>query len=216
MTDPNTDWPNMASARLIKFLPMMMVGHLLVTIPTFVISIALAYATFVQADATRKIQLSESWPYVSYGTSNVSPAGETRIALTLDNNGVGPARLKAMELRYDGKPMADPRQFLQACCGYDPAHPTRFTSGSVVGVLRPGESVDFIRLEKRPDNEAIWDRLQTERWKVTVKSCYCSIFDDCWVMESGSLDPRQVDACPADWKFYEERPSPFSRPKAAN
>lgn len=216
MTEPQPKAPAPIPERLLKYLPMMMIGHLLVTIPTFVISLALAYATFVQADATRKIQLSESWPYVSYGTSNVSPEGEVRIALTLTNDGVGPAKLKALELRYDGKPMADPREFLTACCGYNRQNPTRFTSGAVNGVLRPGQSVDFIRLTKLPENTAMWNRLQDERWKVTIKSCYCSIFDDCWVMVSGSLDPKQVDSCPADWKLFEERPSPFSRPKVTD
>src|SRR6478735_3323605 len=56
--------------RLIKYLPIFVVSHALVTIPTYIMSIALAYATFVQADATKKIQMSETWPNVSYGTSN--------------------------------------------------------------------------------------------------------------------------------------------------
>jgi hypothetical protein len=194
--------------RLLKYLPWMMAGHWLITIPTFVISIALAYATYVQADATRKIQQSETWPYVSYATSNASPEGDVRIAFTLTNGGVGPAKLKAMEFRYDGKPMANPRQFLELCCGYASGRSMRFTTGGVGGVLRPGDSIDFIRLTKLPETAAMWDRLQDERWKVKVKTCYCSIFDDCWVMESGSLDPTPVKSCPTDWKLYEEQPVP--------
>ena len=58
--------------RLIKYLPIFVISHALVTIPTFIISLALAYATYVQADATRKIQMSETWPYVSYGTGNAT------------------------------------------------------------------------------------------------------------------------------------------------
>jgi hypothetical protein len=216
MTEQKSDTANLVSQRLIKYLPFMMVGHMLITVPTFVISIALAYATFVQADATRKIQRSETWPFVSYGTGNMSDDGKAEINLTLSNGGVGPARVKALELLYGSKPMTNPRQFLQECCGYDPQRPTPFVSGPVTGVLRPGQSIDFVRLTKTPNNTALWDRLQTERWKVVVKACYCSIFDDCWVMESGSLDPTQVETCPADWRLFEEQPSPFARPKAAN
>lgn len=195
--------------RLLKYLPWMMAGHWLITIPTFVISIALAYATFVQADATRKIQQSETWPYVSYGTSNESPeGGDNRISFTLTNGGAGPAKLKAMEFRYNGNPMSSPREFLTSCCGYAPGKSIRYSTGSIDGVLRPGESIDFIRLIKNPANAEMWNRLQDERWKVKVRSCYCSIFDDCWVMESGSLDPTPVKSCPADWKRYEEQPIP--------
>ena len=216
MNEPQPKPPVALPERLLKYLPMMMIGHLMITVPTFVISLALAYATFVQADATRKIQRSETWPYVSYGTGNMSDEGKQEISLSLGNGGVGPARVKALELRYDGKPMSNPRQFLEACCGYDPDNPTPFVSGPVTGVLRPGQQIDFIRLAETPENKAIWDRLQTERWKVAVRACYCSIFDDCWVMESGSLDPQEVDNCPADWKLFEERPSPFARPRVTN
>src|SRR5687768_15244294 len=194
--------------RWLKYLPAMMIGHVLVTVPTFVISIALAYATFVQAEATRKIQQSETWPYVSYGTSNVSDEGKTEISFKLGNDGLGPARVKQIEFLYDGKPIGTPRQFLQKCCGDVPGRPTRFMSSNPEVVLRPGETTQFIRLERRPDNAAIWDRLQDERWKVAVRACYCSIFDDCWVLDTRVTDPKPVTACPAGWHDFEERPHP--------
>jgi len=38
---------------------------------------------------------------VSYGTSNALPYGTKEISLVLQNNGVGPARLEAMEFLYE-------------------------------------------------------------------------------------------------------------------
>ncbi|HEY0628734.1 MAG TPA: hypothetical protein VGD23_05340 [Sphingomicrobium sp.] len=192
--------------RLMKYLPLMMAGHLFITIPAFVISIALAYATFVQADATRKIQQTETWPYISYGTSNINDAGVDEISFMLGNDGLGPARLKQLEFRYDGQPMDSPRQFLQRCCGDLPQKPTRFMSSKFEVVLRPGESTEFIRLVKRPDNLAIWERLNSERWKVAIRACYCSIFNDCWVLDSDKPDPEPVAQCPGNWHLFEERP----------
>jgi hypothetical protein len=190
--------------RLIKYLPIFVISHALVTIPTFIISIALAYATFVQADATRKIQMSETWPYISYGTSNALPDGTKEISLVLQNNGVGPARLEAMEFLYKGKPMPNPREFLRQCC----AGQQKFTfmSAPVTGVLRPGEKTEFIRLARTDANAAIWDKLDIERWSVVVRSCYCSIFDDCWVADNRQERPQPVDACPANWRTFDERP----------
>jgi hypothetical protein len=198
--------------RILKYLPFLVVSHVLVTVPTFVISLALAYATFVQADATRKIQLSETWPYIAFGTSNISPEGKDEISIDLINDGVGPARLEQMELLYKGRPMASPREFLRSCCAGD--QPLSFMSSPVGGVLRPGEKRQFIRLVKSPDNAAIWDKLNLERWKVVVRSCYCSIFDACWVVESRLntelKGPQSVKACPGDWTTFEERPSQTS------
>ena len=190
--------------RLIKYLPIFVVSHALVTIPTFIISIALAYATFVQADATKKIQMSETWPYVSYGTSNALPDGTKEISLSLQNNGVGPARLEAMEFLYKGKPMANPREFLKECCAGDAKF--SFASAPVSGVLRPGEKTEFIQMTHTDANATIWNKLDIERWSVVVRSCYCSIFDDCWIADNRQKRPHQVDECPADWTTFDERP----------
>jgi hypothetical protein len=208
MSEPKSQPVNAIAERWLKFLPVMMIGHLLITVPAFVISIALAYATFVQAEATKKIQQSETWPYVSYGTSNISDDGKTEISFKLGNDGLGPARVKQIEFLYDGKPIKTPRQFLQTCCGDSPAQPIKFMSSNPEVVLRPGETTQFIRLERRPDNAAIWDRLQDERWKVAIRACYCSIFDDCWVLDTRVADPKQVAVCPADWTDFDERPHP--------
>ena len=190
--------------RLIKYLPIFVISHVLVTIPTFIISLALAYATYVQADATRKIQMSETWPYVSYGTSNAKPDGTKEISLVLQNNGVGPARLQAMEFLYKGKPMPNPREFLKECCAGDAKF--AFMSAPVTGVLRPGENTEFIRLARTEANARIWEKLDTERWSVVVRSCYCSIFDDCWIADNRQKTPTPVNECPANWHTFDERP----------
>lgn len=203
MTDPDHKPRDQATTRLVKYLPMMMIGHLLIAVPTVVISIALAYATFVQADATRKIQQSETWPFVSFGTGNATPEGLPEITLSLTNDGVGPAKLQAMELVYAGKSMPTAREFLRQCCAGE--EKLTFMSEPVSGVLRPGQQRNFIRLRKAEKNAAIWDRLDSERWKVRVRSCYCSIFDDCWISDSRDATPRAVEVCPADWVQFEER-----------
>ena len=190
--------------RLIKYLPALLISHIFVTVPTFIISIALAYATFVQADATRKIQMSETWPYVGYGTSNAREDGTKEIIMVLQNDGVGPARLEQMEFLYKGKPMPNPREFMRQCCAGDAKF--AFMSSPVTGVLRPGEKTEFIRFLRTDQNAAIWDKLERERWSVVVRSCYCSIFDDCWVYDNRQKRPQQVDVCPADWKTFDERP----------
>jgi hypothetical protein len=201
---PKKDLPE----RLLKYLPALVISHMLITVPTFVISLALAYATFVQANATSKIQQSETWPYISYGTGNLTDEGSREILFSLGNDGVGPARLKQLEFLYDGKPMESPRQFLQRCCGDSPNDPVDFMSSNFEIVLRPGETTNFIRLPRRPENAAIWDRLNVERWKVAIRACYCSIFDDCWVIDSRTQTPAPVKVCPANWARFEERAAP--------
>ena len=79
-------------------------------------------------------------------------------------------------------------------------------SEPVTGVLRPGQQSNFVRLVRTNENAAIWDKLDIERWSVVVRSCYCSIFDECWVSDNREKRPRSVEACPADWSTFDERP----------
>ena len=180
--------------------------EILITLPTLVISIALAYFSFVQADASRKMQRTETWPYVSYGTDNSSPEIKDEISFSLSNDGVGPARLQEMEFVYNGKPMANPVEFMRDC--RIAGKTLMFTTDRVDGVLRPGDKRKFIRMTKTGANAATWDRLNNERWKVVVRTCYCSIFDDCWVFDSRKSQPESVKICPANWTKFGEQPIP--------
>lgn len=184
--------------------------EILVSLPTLVISVALAYFSFVQADASKKMQRTETWPYVSYGTDNSSPEVKDEISFSLSNDGVGPAQLEEMEFVYAGRPMRDPLEFIQNCCAVAAAASAKnltFTTDRVDGVLRPGQKRSFIRLAKTPENVALWNRLNGERWKVVVRTCYCSIFDDCWVFDSSQKRPQSVGVCPANWLTFNEHPN---------
>jgi len=64
-----------------------------------------------------------------------------------------------------------------------------------------------MRLAKTDQNTDLWDRLNDERWKVVVRTCYCSIFDDCWVFDSAKGEPHEVKVCPADWTKFGEHPN---------
>ena len=146
--------------------------EILITLPTLVISIALAYFSFVEADASRKMQRTETWPYVSYGTDNSSPQVKDEISFNLSNDGVGPARLEEMEFLYNGKPMRDPADFIRNCCAATVrtvGKSLTYTTESVDGVLRPGEKRGFMRLAKTQENAALWNQLNDERWKVVVR-----------------------------------------------
>ena len=208
--------PEIEAKRDRPFLRSLLKTEMLITLPTLVISLALAYFSFVQADASRKMQRTETWPYVSYGTDNSSPEVKDEISFSLSNDGVGPARLQEMEFIYAGKPMRDPLEFVASCCAAAAkavAKNLTYTTDRVDGVLRPGEKRSFIKLAKTDENVSLWNRLNDERWKVVVRTCYCSIFDDCWVFDSGKGQPDEVKICPANWTKFGEHPN--LRPTAA-
>lgn len=192
--------------RLLRWLPFAMAGHLFVGLPALLISLVVAYGTYVQAEATQRMQQAATWPFLSYDTSNYSPDGKPRILLSFTNNGVGPALLGPLEIRYHGKVMRGPHEFLAACCGYKEGESMQFATEPATNVaVRPGQRIEFFNMPDIPVNHRMMASLERERWKLQVRSCYCSIFEECWIIEGPQARPQPVKACPTNWKVYKER-----------
>lgn len=192
--------------RIARWLPFAMAGHFLVGVPALLISLVVAYGTFVQAGATQRMQQAAAWPFVAYGTGNYTAEGQRLVNLSLTNNGLGPALIGALEVRFGGRAMRSPVDLLTACCGYRPGQSMQLRTWPIVNVaLRPGEAVLFMGLPGVPVNAGMIDRLDAARDRIQVRACYCSIFDDCWTVAGVQARPQPVKACPTDWTVWRER-----------
>jgi hypothetical protein len=146
------------------------------------------------ADANAKLVEANSWPFAYYDTSN----GQT-ITMSIVNDGVGPAKIEAIEVEWAGKPRRDAADFLKACCRFS-ARPSDVRYSLIAGkVLRAGQSIDILGLPHTATDDASWhllDRMRLSR-ALSVNVCYCSVFDQCWFTDIArfSLKPRQVDHC---------------------
>lgn len=198
---PSPDFP----VRLLRYLPIVTTLHFLIGLPALIASLALAYFAFVQADATRKMQTGGVMPFVTVGTSNVDDDGKANISLSMTNNGVGPAIMGPVEIRYRGKAITGPSELLQSCCSGGDTKSLSFATSPSTGIaVRPGEQLRFVGLPRTPDSEAVWTAFNRERWKLKIRACYCSIYGDCWVTEGMQAVPKAVKACPTDWTPYRE------------
>jgi hypothetical protein len=192
--------------RMVRWLPFAMAGHLLVGVPALLISLIVAYGTYEQARATQRMQQAAAWPFVAYRATNYTAAGEHIVGFSLANNGLGPALLGPVEMRYRGHPVRSAVELLARCCGYRAGGTMQLRSTPVVGAaLRPGESIDVMGLPDVPANAALFARLEAERRQVSVRACYCSIFDDCWTVDGPQAKPQEVAACPTDWAVLRDR-----------
>ncbi len=189
--------------RAMRLFPAIALINLFVAVPAVLISVGVAYFTFVQADATQKMQIASSWPHIGYESSNLAEDGSSRITLSLSNKGVGPAMIRGLELTRDGQAFTTFEELLGACCTDDPGA-LEIGIGSVHGeVLRPGETLMFAQLSPEGTPPQVWERFESVRLGLHVRTCYCSVFSDCWIGESGRFDPEPVEECPADWtQFY--------------
>jgi len=195
-----------ALRRIARWLPFAMLGHFVVGVPALLISLVVAYGTYIQAGATQRMQQAAAWPFLAYHTGNYTPDGQRLVNLSLANDGMGPALIGAVEVRYNGQPMRAPIDLLTACCGYQPGQAMQLRTAPIVNVaLRPGEEVLFMSLPAVPANAGMVDRLDAVREQIKVRACYCSIFEDCWTVEGPQAKPQPVKACPTNWTVWRQR-----------
>jgi hypothetical protein len=169
------------------------------------------------AEANARMVAASSWPFLQYGTGNLNEQGLPEISLSLSNEGVGPARIERLELRYHDKPMPSTSELLAACCFQQEGdaesvlgrNNADLASGIVTSpangkILGARQELTLLRLRRTSANMAVWDRLNKERFQIQPRVCFCSVFDECWITERKYAKPTRVAECPADWVPYGE------------
>jgi hypothetical protein len=152
------------------------------------------------------MQQAAAWPFIAYSTGNYTADGERLINLSFTNNGMGPALIGPIEVKFHGRTMRSPFDLLAACCGYRENRAMQLRTSPIVNVaMRPGEEVMFMSLPAVTANAEMVDLLDAVREEIQVRACYCSIFDDCWTVEGPQAQPRPVEACPTNWTVWRQR-----------
>lgn len=154
----------------------------------------------MSANRTQERMLAASiWPSLIAGTSNVTADGLPQISLDLLNRGTGPARVRWAQVLYDGTPVRDSRELMARCCGLEqPVEDYRLISSGIQHrVIGADEWVALLRVPQPEAPWAPWGALDRERHKIELRACYCSVLDDCWLLDSARDEPEPVARCPA-------------------
>lgn len=183
------------------------------------------WVAFDSERTNRELVASASWPFVEF-ESNESTAQPRVLQLDIVNDGIGPAKLESFELFWQGRPQRSPWQLLQSCCADgktaagEPgsiqalrADLDHLKSASDQGiVLRAGKAITFLTYTRSTDNSAIWDAFESHVvHNLSVRYCYCSAFNDCWVINARlgaqrDLNPPRVRACLRPQVPYDNTP----------
>ncbi len=153
----------------------------------------------LREDRTQERLLAASvWPYLQFSTSNIVD-NKNVVSLDLINAGVGPARVRWLDLYYHGRPIGNPRALFSACClppGKSPHRHGVITEYMQHRVLVPHELVHFVAMPLATFNSGEYQAFNRERLKMYVRACYCSVLDDCWILDSREEEPSAVRNCP--------------------
>jgi hypothetical protein len=158
------------------------------------IAVVALYAALTESAAVRRQTSAAVWPFVQVATADYDSGEAAGFTLSLINAGVGPAKVQAVRMIIDDEPMRD----WAAVVGYlGGTLDDQVARSSVRGrVLSPDEKLDLISVT----DPALARQLQaaTANQENSISYCYCSIFDECWLVDSrrDALNPEPVDRCP--------------------
>jgi hypothetical protein len=177
---------------------------LIIALAAIFISAVSLFVAIEHGKTERDLVAANSWPFLR-AVLNSDYDGGRDIAIGLSNGGVGPAKLKSLEIFYRGAPVSSSSDLLRRCCGLasDPQTvsrqlPQRFSWGLVdETVLRPGEEAHVLEVHRLKDAPDVPDRLNAALLGVGFRACYCSVFDECWLSNLRSTRPQRVGQCPA-------------------
>jgi hypothetical protein len=160
-----------------------------------------------------RIVEAESLPYVEIYTSDLDDDHRTpTYRMTIQNQGVGPARIAEVSMFVNGRPVSDFNTLIDQCCapglmkarGADKKQYRGIQNGDVIlssvrdRMIRPGEEVDVFEWRVTPASQPIIDRLKDgfASNKITTSLCYCSVFGECWTRTDDDRRPTPVKECP--------------------
>jgi hypothetical protein len=157
------------------------------------------------ADANARLVAANSWPFLQFFASNTTPQGERIITWNVVNAGVGPAKIESVEVSWRGVAVRSVNEILRVCCGLPAGE--QVIRGTLHGtVLRAGDTRAFLVMRRTPENESVWERLEQSTFSenMTMRVCYCSVFEECWLSDLQSLHPEPVQRCPVSATAFDQ------------
>jgi hypothetical protein len=149
-------------------------------------------------NAMERLVEANSWPSVQVTFSTLNLDSTPHIHFDIANKGVGPARIESLEVTYNGAPLGDGRAVLNAMLGRTtvPPRPRIQTSTITHAVMAARETISFIDFKPEAYSAEDYEAMRLGVGKINFRTCYCSVFDECWMADTSKPRPAKVKECP--------------------
>jgi hypothetical protein len=158
------------------------------TIVGFLALCVSGYTAYMQRQQVR----AAVWPILEFDSSNAPD-----IHFTLANKGVGPAIIRNVIVRVDGQPIRNWGEVFERLLGPGEHHASEHDMSN--HVLSAGESIDVLtplgtdgNPIKYDRSNPLWEKMNTDRARVTVEICYSSTLGECWTLRAGGPTSRST------------------------
>lgn len=161
---------------------------------------ALAISALALAVGTWQTRLMQTqarasvWPYVVVGYSYNQTGDRPGFDLHVENNGVGPAIVRSVQVRFDDKPVQHWTDVMGNLVGQGITVHANF-SGLSGSVIPPSLNRETAVSALYVSDPAVAKLFYAAVDRLTIDICYCSIYDDCWATHFLSRRSEPVGAC---------------------
>ena len=160
-----------------------------------IVSVASFYVAVKQTSVQEKQLEASVWPALLYDTGD----SDGEVTFSVKNAGVGPAKVRSLEVSFRGKPVTGGVQLLTECCGLSEHRDfaginLTFLDGRI---LTAGQEIEFLKFTKPKDEseDPLWDKLEEVRFEVDGRVCFCSALDQCWTVGFHETEPAPLHDC---------------------
>lgn len=190
-------------------------GHRLVDLVIALSAITISVISLVVAighgKTEERLVAANSLPFLIFkGERQGSVAAKGDVFnLTIENPGVGPANVKSLIVRIDGKIVTDRQALMERCCGYKSVGfmgdvKNGFsTNNEAVGIIPARDGRTLLQWQETLDNGELFNRFVGINDHLSLSGCFCSVLNQCWQTDlKSTTTPRPVKACPIDRRTY--------------
>jgi hypothetical protein len=156
---------------------------------------AIAVSVFALALGAYQTRLMQSqaragvWPFVSIGYTYSSNVDKDAFIWSVNNNGVGPAKVEWVTVKLDDKPMKHWQDVLEALGAN--ASVSMATSSLDGEVIPPNTNRETTVQPIKINEREVAKLFKTAEHRFKMDICYCSVYDECWIAhwQKPKVDP---------------------------
>ena len=179
--------------------------EMLVGISAVVIGVCALGVSLYETNLMREEQRAAVIPLVELSRSFFLDNGEDeseslRLILSVENVGIGPARVQDFRVTVDGEQQPTWRAAMSALLGEDVT--AQYVQSTINGRTIPVDRrVDMFDLQ----DSGVARRILAEFERLDFSACYCSVFDDCWQTSYGTFGAAaKVESCESSADSFTE------------
>lgn len=164
----------------------------IMSISAIVAAVAAVLVGAYEARINREYQRISVWPRLEQSDSFLTDQAYER---NVTNVGNGPAIVKSVQVRVDGKLCRTWGEVIRALIGKPiPGNITSWLHNGAVIVAN--KNVTTLKIPAGEDARRLWEASQGDR--LSIRICYSSLYDESWISDNNSAQPTAVASCTSD------------------